>query len=101
MTYIIAEIGINHDGDIGKAFRLINLAVGAGADAVKFQLFHIERLKQYQLTEAQIQKLHNYCQECGIEFLCTPFDKESVDFLTPLVNTFKIGSGQANDADFV
>lgn len=98
---IIAEIGINHNGDMNLAHRLIDAAVKAKADAVKFQLFHIERLKQYQLNEAQMKLLFNYCKECGIDFLCTPFDKEAVDALEELVPLYKIGSGQANDQSFV
>ena len=101
MTYIIAEIGINHNGRLDLALDLIDAAARAGADAAKFQLFHMEHLKQYQLDEKQIAFLARACHHRGIEFLCTPFDRQAVDFLTPLVSQFKIGSGQANDPDFV
>lgn len=97
---IIAEAGINHNGDMSLAKRLVDVSVEAGADAVKFQLFHIEHLKWCQLSETQIGDLAEYCKG-RIEFLCTPFDKESVDFLTPLVKSFKVGSGQAKDLDFL
>ena len=99
MTYIIAEAGINHNGDMSLALKLIDAAVEAKADAVKFQLFHVERLKQYQLNEVQMRTLKSYC-DGKIEFLCTPFDRAAVDTLDKLVSTFKIGSGQANQ-DFL
>lgn len=100
-TFIICECGVNHNGDMSLALKLIDAAVKAKADAVKFQLFHIEKLKQYQLNEVQMRTLKSYCDQYKIEFLCTPFDKESVDFLTPLIQKFKIGSGQANDVEFL
>ncbi len=100
MTYIIAEAGVNHNGDMSLAKRLIDAAVDAKADAVKFQLFHRESLKWCQLTEAQMGILRRYCGD-RITFLCTPFDKEAVDFLADIVSAFKIGSGQAKDLDFL
>jgi N,N'-diacetyllegionaminate synthase len=100
MTYLIAEAGINHQGDTSLARILIDVAVDAGADAVKFQLFHIDHLRQYQLSEYQLLMLKDYCAD-RIDFLCTPFDKASVDFLADKVPLFKIGSGQSNDTDFV
>lgn len=111
MTYIIAEAGINHNGDMSIAMRLIDEAAEAGADAVKFQLYKaelltknekkLEILRKCQLSEEQIQKLKISCAHRKIEFLCTPFDKESADFLEPLVTKYKIGSGQAGDIEFL
>ena len=98
---IIAEIGVNHNGDMSLARVLIDECVKAGADAVKFQLFHIEKYKHLQISESQVELLHYYCQDRNIEFLCTPFDIQAVDFLAGLVPIFKIGSGQSNDQDFV
>ena len=111
MTYIIAECGINHNGDMSLALKLIDAAVKAKADAVKFQLYKSEllvpegekreMLRQYQLSPVQMRTLHSYCHQYGIEFLCTPFDIDSVDALEKLVKTYKIGSGQANDIMFL
>ena len=97
---IIAEIGVNHNGDMSIAKYLISEAINAGADAVKFQLFHIEKYKNLQLSEAQIKELHDFCHG-EIEFLCTPFDHEAIDFLEPLVSRYKVASGQANDVQFL
>tara|TARA_R100001086_G_C11812611_1_gene251953 strand:- start:77 stop:841 length:765 start_codon:yes stop_codon:yes gene_type:complete len=99
MTFVIAEAGVNHDGHMVKAYKLINEAKKAGADAVKFQLFNShylwgdDRITQYELSQTQIKQLKDYCDEVGIEFMCTPFDVEAVKFLTPLVKRHKIGSG--------
>ncbi len=115
-TYIIAEIGINHNGDEELARRLVDAAVAAGADAVKFQkrhlpslyrqdvLEHPERFEQYfqymipllkevELPEAAFVRLKEHCAARGIEFLCTPFDTHSAEFLHDLgVNAFKVAS---------
>ena len=111
MTMIIAEGGINHNGDMSLALRLVDAAVRAGADAVKFQLYQAELLapegekrellRQCQLTPVQMRTLHSYCTEKKITFLCTPFDKESADHLEKLVPFYKIGSGQGKDLDFL
>ena len=108
---IIAECGINHNGDMSLALKLIDAAVKAGADAVKFQLYEAqllappgekrEMLLQCQLSPVQMRTLASYCVQYDIAFLCTPFDKGSADALQHIVPRFKIGSGQANDADFV
>ena len=97
---IIAEIGVNHNGDMSLARELVDQCVKAGADAVKFQLFHIEKYKEFQLSEDQIGQLHDYCKD-KVKFLCTPFDNQAIDFLADLVPFFKIGSGQANNSLFV
>jgi N,N'-diacetyllegionaminate synthase len=111
MTYIIAEAGINHNGDISLARRLIDAAVSAKADAVKFQLYQSEllappgekreMLRQYQFHVEQMTQLAAHCFDAGIEFLCTPFDMKSADQLEPLVRRYKIGSGQSNDIEFL
>ena len=108
---IIAELGINHNGDLSLARTLINAAAAAGADIAKFQNYHCEllappgdkreMLRQYQISEVQTLYLKGCCDKVGIEFCSTPFDKQAVDFLTPLVKRFKIGSGQSKDVDFV
>lgn len=105
-VYIIAEAGVNHNGDMHLAKRLVDVAAEAGADAVKFQTFKAERLvsrtaakadyqtrntdadesqfemiKRLELDEAAHDDLVAYCQTRRIQFLSTPFDLESVDLL--------------------
>ena len=119
---IIAEAGVNHNGDVEVARRLIDVAGDAGADAVKFQSFKAEGVvsanapkAEYQLEttntdESQLDMLRKlelsrqahlelqaYCQERNILFLSTPFDRESVDLLVEMdVPGFKIGSGEVD-----
>ncbi|MDR2487472.1 MAG: N-acetylneuraminate synthase [Clostridiales Family XIII bacterium] len=120
-TYIIAEAGVNHNGDVALAHRLVSAAKQAGADAVKFQTFRAEALVSADAEKADYQKeatgaqesqldmiralelryedfrdLARHCAEEGIQFLSTAFDAESLDFLMrdigqPLV---KIPSGE-------
>ncbi len=116
MPYIIAEIGVNHEGSLSKAKELIELAHEGGADAVKFQTYKAERLasktspaywdlrkepttSQYELFkkydrfgEKEYELLAEHCRQMGIHFLSTPFDLEAVDFLAPLVPCMKIAS---------
>lgn len=117
-VFIIAEAGVNHNGDIEKAIGLINVAKSAGADAVKFQTFKASKLvtgnadkAKYQINntgtyESQYKMLKKlemspddfgilskHCTEIGISFLSTPFDFESVDLLSSLnVPLFKVSS---------
>jgi N-acetylneuraminate synthase len=122
-TYIIAEAGVNHNGDIKIAKRLIDVARHAGVDAVKFQSFKTdisvspaaekseyqkkgtlkdesfyEMMKRLELGLNEHVELINYAQKKGITFLSTPSDKESVDLLEKLrVPIFKISSGNINN----
>ena len=115
-VYIIAEVGLNHQGDVGLAKKLIDIAVQAGADCVKFQKRSLQKLyregildhpeeqeqggqylirhiKQCELSNAQMEELYSYTIGKGIHFLCTPWDEESLEFLTSLnVAAYKIGS---------
>lgn len=119
-VYIIAEAGVNHNGEKDKAFALVDAAVAAGVDAVKFQTFDAERLASshapkaaYQKsnvgeTESQLQmlkklelprdwhyELQAYARAGGIEFLSTAFDADSLTFLTDLdMPFFKVPSGE-------
>lgn len=119
-VFIIAEAGVNHNGDIQLAHQLIEVAHRAGANAVKFQTFVPEKLvapmtpqadyqaenmgqRQSQLEMLQklalpleaFAELKVHCDEAGIEFLSTPFDEESVGFLAELgMQRFKIPSGE-------
>ncbi|MAV82847.1 MAG: acetylneuraminic acid synthetase [Pelagibacteraceae bacterium] len=116
MPYIIAEVGVNHENSIDKAFELISLAKKGGANAVKFQTYKAEKIasvnspsywdlnevptnSQFKLfkkydhfEENEYIKLANYAQKLDIEFISTPFDLEAVDFLNPLMNFYKIAS---------
>ncbi|KEH86330.1 hypothetical protein Z967_06080 [Clostridium novyi A str. 4540] len=117
--FIIAEAGVNHNGSIILAKKLVDKAVYAGADAVKFQTFKSEKLvtgyasmakyqkdnigiqdtqfnmlKKLELSYDEFVELKNYCDEKGILFMSTPFDFESAKFLNSMdVEIFKISSG--------
>ncbi len=123
-VYFIAEIGINHNGNPQLARQLIDLAAEAGADAVKFQkrvlarqfsaetLEHLESsdkelqfvipfLQQAELSDLDFARLAEHTRERGLEFLCTPWDQPSVDFLLSLeVAAFKIASADLTN-DFL
>jgi len=118
--FIIAEAGVNHNGDIKLAKKLIDVAQKVGANAIKFQTFkaedlvtksaekaeyqkettgsegtQFEMIKKLELTERDFKELFVYAQEKGILFLSSPFDKESADLLDELgVATFKVPSGE-------
>ncbi len=126
--FIIAEAGVNHNGSIDLARKLVDAAVDAGADAVKFQSFiaasivtataskaeyqiantgssesQLEMLKKLELSHPQQRELFTYCKNQGIQFLSTPFDFESLKFLTADLGleTIKIGSGELTNAPFL
>ena len=124
-TYIIAEAGVNHDGQVGRALELIDIAVAAGADAVKFQMFapallvtqtaakaeyqsknlgdkeisQLEMLKALTLPDEAFPQLAAYCREKGIDFLCTPFDAQSLAYLTSATSMkyLKLSSGEVTN----
>ncbi len=126
-TLIIAEAGVNHNGDITLAKRLIDVAAAAGADIVKFQTFSAcrqvtntatkagyqikvtdntesqqEMLRKLELTESMHLELIAHCQAKGIGFLSTGFDIESVDFLTSIgQNCFKVPSGEITNLPYL
>lgn len=115
-AFIIAEIGINHNGSVERAKALIDAAVDAGVDAVKFQKrelqsiyqekvlskleefeqgfqYLIPLLKEFELSDDEFVELKKYCDAREILFLCTPFDSESAHFVNSLgVEAFKISS---------
>ena len=99
MTFIIAEAGVNHGGDFHAALKLVDAAHGAGADAVKFQLFESrklwgdDRIAHLELSTVQMREVRAYALATGIEFMCTPFGLEELLFLKPLVKRMKIPSG--------
>ncbi|WP_338293848.1 N-acetylneuraminate synthase family protein [Planctobacterium marinum] len=125
-TYIIAEAGVNHNGDMVLAKRLVDVACEAGADAVKFQLFdpdelilpdvekapyqktakaHVSQydmLKELQISKHQCLELKDYCFEKGITFLATPFDFKSLDELRELgIAALKISSTDTTNVGFL
>lgn len=126
-TYIIAEAGVNHNGDIDLAKKMIEEARNAGADAVKFQTFKSENLVSEYAEKASYQKintnneesqldmlkklelsyqdfmiLNQYAKENNIDFLSTPFDDESIDFLDTLKLPFwKIPSGEITNLPYL
>jgi sialic acid synthase SpsE len=103
--YIIAEAGINHNGNVNIACDLVDVAKGNGANAIKFQTYKTEKrvgniskkvteiLKKCELTFDDFIKIKNYCKLKKITFFSTPFDEESVDFLESIdVPFYKIAS---------
>lgn len=98
-VFVIAEAGINHNGDVHTAKRLIDAARAAGADAVKFQMFSSERLwgdariAHLELKERDYIDLATHASAAWIEFMCTPFGVPEVRFLDSLVRRWKIASG--------
>lgn len=126
-VFVIAEAGINHNGDIELAKKLVDVAVDAGADAIKFQTFKAENvvtknapkadyqvkntkstesqysmIKKLELSEEEFRELYKYARNKGIIFLSTPFDFESADFLEELgVPAFKVSSADLTNLPFL
>jgi N,N'-diacetyllegionaminate synthase len=110
-TYVIAEVGINHNGRFDLAKKLVKEASQTGADAVKFQMFHSEELVskkelpdaydafiRVELTVKQFQSLAKLSEKLGLNFLSSAFDFESVDLLLDMgVPAFKIASGEISN----
>lgn len=102
---VVAEVGVNHEGDAAVAGVLVEAAARAGADAVKFQTYdpfeyvaiddrpRHDRVARFALTQERFQELSALARRCGIMFLSTPLGAASADFLDPLVPAFKISSG--------
>jgi len=110
--FIIAEAGSNHNGSLEQAKKLIDVAVEAGADAVKFQIFKAEELsadkeiqrmlKKFELRRDWIAELSEHAKRKNIMFLATPFDMEAVDLLDEInVPAFKIASGDLTDLPLI
>lgn len=123
--FIIAEAGVNHEGSMELAKRLIDEAKEGGADAIKFQSYKAETLasknspyywdiskeptkSQYELFKKydkfwkkEYEELKKYCDQVGIEFMSTPFDVESATFLNDLMDVFKISSSDITNLPFI
>lgn len=126
-VFIIAEAGVNHNGDLEKAMRMVDIAADAGVDAIKFQAFHTENLILRQVRKAdyqrktsaaeesqydmlkhlemgirQSQEIKEYCSSKGILFLTTPFDERSLDELDSLdMEAYKIASTDLTNLPFL
>ena len=126
-VFIIAEAGVNHNGSLEIAREMVEIAVDCGADAIKFQTFkssllaskiadqasyqaentgkkesQLDMLKRLELSEADHWNLFEYCNSRNIEFLSTPFDMLSIDFLNSLpVKRFKISSGEITNYPYL
>lgn len=126
-TYIIAEIGCNHNGDINLAYEMVDAAIESGVDAVKFQSFKAENLvtkqaemaeyakenmqsnesqfemiKKLELSFDEFKNLFSYLDSKGIDWFSTPFDDDSIYFLSDLgMNTWKIPSGDVNNLPYL
>lgn len=125
-TFIIAEAGVNHNGDEEKARQLVDAAVASGANAVKFQTFSADKLVRRGAEKAEYQKkttgpndqhsmlkalemsenlhhaLSRRCEEFGIEFMSTAFDEESLDLLISMgIKRIKVPSGELTNIPFL
>jgi N-acetylneuraminate synthase len=123
--YIIAEAGVNHEGSIETAKRLIDEAAAGGADAIKFQTYKADTLasrhspsywdtskeptlsqhelfsKHDKFWKKEMEQLKGYCDQRNIEFMSTPFDVESAQFLNELMDVFKISSSDITNKPFI
>ncbi len=127
-TYVIAEAGVNHNGDPNLALELVDVAAHAGADAVKFQTFEpdeevsatapkadyqrrttdagesqLDMIRRLKLRDEDFIKIASRCKEKGIAFLSSPFDARSIDFLTGVigVDTLKVPSGEVTNGPYL
>ena len=126
-VYIIAEAGVNHNGDLKIAKEMVGVAKNAGVDAIKFQTFvtenlvtrnaqtaeyqkhntgkqetQFEMLKRLELSYDNYKELKELCSETGIEFLSTPFDIESIKMLERLdIDKFKVPSGEITNYPYL
>ena len=123
--YIIAEAGVNHEGNMNLAMRLIDEAKEGGANAIKFQTYKADTLvsknspaywdlskepikNQYELFKKydkfwkdEFVELKTYCDKTDIEFLSTPFDLESASFLNDMMDVFKVSSSDITNKPFI
>jgi len=127
-VYIIAEAGVNHNGQLDLAYKLCDAAKVAGVDAVKFQTWKTENivsketdmatyqkentgnvqesqfdmLKKLELSYSDFKRIQSYCKKIGIQFLSTPDEEESLDFLASLeLPVIKVGSGEVTNIPYL
>jgi len=115
---VVAEVGINHEGDVQKALQMVDAAANAGAEVIKFQCHITDKemiptdmkpgeisdeklwdiIKRCELTASQEAQIQEYCRQKGLIYFSTPFSREAADRLAKLdVPVFKIGSGECNN----
>lgn len=123
--YVIAEAGVNHEGSMDLAKRLIDEALEGGAQAIKFQTYKAETIaskdspsywdtskepttsqfklfKKYdKFWKSEYEKLASHCETAGIEFMSTPFDTTSAEFLNELMPVFKVSSSDITNIPFI
>lgn len=120
--FVIAEVGINHEGDVNKALQMVDAAVSAGSEVIKFQCHITEQemiptdmtpgeisterlwdiIKRCELTETEEVQVMRYCESKGIMYLSTPFSREAADRLNDMnIPAFKIGSGECNNLPLI
>ena len=125
-VYIIAEAGVNHNGSLETAYKLVDVAKEAGVDCIKFQTFkadklasadskkaeyqirnsgdesQLDMLKKLELSYDDFRELKKYCDKVGIAFLSTPFDLESIEFLNTIDMPFwKVPSGEITNLPYL
>ena len=123
-TFIIAEIGNNHNGNFDLAIKMIDQAIEIGVDCVKFQMrnlsevyrkkslkksgedlgteYIIDLLNRFELSVEQHQKLYNYCQERNIIYMCTPWDLKSIEILEKFgVLAYKVASADLTNMPLI
>ena len=124
-TFVIAEAGVNHNGSLKNALKMIDVAKKSGADAIKFQAFNSSEiaskftplanyqkkqkttnqyslLNKLELSEQSLTKIKKYCDKKGITFMASAFDIASLRFLKKLkLKIFKIPSGEINNLPYL
>lgn len=125
-VFIIAEAGVNHNGSLELAKKLVDTAADSQVDCIKFQTFkaknlvnknvkkadyqikntrenetQLHMLKKLELSFNDFIELKKYCDKKGIMFLSTPFDTESIEFLAPMMSIFKIPSGEITNLPYL
>ena len=99
MVFVVAEIGVNWDGDFELVKQMMNESKTLQLSAVKFQAFTFDmtknhpeskRLMNSSITKENVEKINDISQEIGIDWFCTPMYPEAVDFLDPFVSRYKI-----------
>jgi len=100
--YIIAEVGISHNGNLNIAKKYVDAASDCRANAVKFQTFWgIDRLRRYELTKKEFYELEEYCNYKDIQFLSTPHTFEAIHFLEDMMPMYKVASEYLGNINFL
>ena len=112
-TWIVAEIGVNHEGNESVAADLIQKASDCGVDAVKFQTYEADyyistvqperrdRVSKFELSREAFVRLSNIAKDCGITFFSTPLSFNDIDFLDEIIPLFKVSSGDITYIDLI